>query len=48
MNQPEPARLREIPYNYTSFADREIMIRLLGNDMWTLLEDLRAARRPGR
>jgi FAD/FMN-containing dehydrogenase/Fe-S oxidoreductase len=48
MNQPEPARLREIPYNYTSFADREIMIRLLGNDMWTLLEDLRAERRTGR
>ena len=26
----EPARLREIPYNYTSFSDREIVIRLLG------------------
>ena len=26
----EPARLREIPYNYTSFSDREIAIRLLG------------------
>ena len=25
-----PARLREIPYNYTSFSDREIVIRLLG------------------
>jgi hypothetical protein len=24
------ARLREIPYNYTSFSDREIVIRLLG------------------
>ena len=23
------ARLREIPYNYTSFSDREIVIRLL-------------------
>ncbi len=23
-------RLREIPYNYTSFSDREIAIRLLG------------------
>jgi len=23
-------RLREIPYNYTSFSDREIVIRLLG------------------
>ena len=25
-----PVRLREIPYNYTSFSDREIVIRLLG------------------
>ena len=24
------SRLREIPYNYTSLADREIVIRLLG------------------
>jgi len=23
------ARLREIPYNYTSFSDREIVLRLL-------------------
>ena len=23
-------RIREIPYNYTSFSDREIVIRLLG------------------
>ena len=23
-------RLREIPYNYTSYSDREIVIRLLG------------------
>ena len=26
----EAPRLREIPYNYTSFSDREIVIRLLG------------------
>ncbi len=26
------ARLREIPYNYTSFSDREIVLRLLGED----------------
>ncbi|MBS0322143.1 MAG: DUF3683 domain-containing protein [Proteobacteria bacterium] len=44
---PTP-RLREIPYNYTSFADREIVIRLLGAPMWTLLEELRAERRTGR
>ena len=29
-----PARLREIPYNYTSFSDREIVIRLLGASAW--------------
>ena len=32
-NAPEP-RLREIPYNYTSLADREIVIRLLGEAAW--------------
>ena len=41
-------RLREIPYNYTSFSDREIVIRLLGADMWQLLQDLRGERRTGR
>ncbi|HEX9208746.1 MAG TPA: FAD/FMN-binding oxidoreductase [Steroidobacteraceae bacterium] len=43
-----PARLREIPYNYTSFSDREIVIRLLGTEGWALLDDLRAERRTGR
>jgi FAD/FMN-containing dehydrogenase/Fe-S oxidoreductase len=43
-----PPRLREIPYNYTSFSDREIVIRLLGADGWALLDDLRAERRTGR
>ena len=41
-------RLREIPYNYTSFSDREIICRVLGEDMWQLLNDLRAERRTGR
>src|SRR6476646_6248690 len=41
-------RLREIPYNYTSFSDREIVIRLLGAPMWALLEELRGERRTGR
>ena len=45
---PDAPRLREIPYNYTSFSDREIVIRLLGADMWLLLERLRAERRTGR
>jgi FAD/FMN-containing dehydrogenase/Fe-S oxidoreductase len=42
------ARLREIPYNYTSFSDREIVIRLLGADAWGVLDTLRAERRTGR
>src|SRR4029079_11980513 len=41
-------RLREIPYNYTSFSDREIVIRLLGEPMWGLLAELRGERRTGR
>ncbi|MFC4279033.1 DUF3683 domain-containing protein [Achromobacter aloeverae] len=46
---PAPgARLREIPYNYTSFSDKEIVGRLLGADAWQLLSDLRAERRTGR
>jgi FAD/FMN-containing dehydrogenase/Fe-S oxidoreductase len=44
----ESPRLREIPYNYTSFSDREIVIRLLGEPMWQLLDELRAERRTGR
>ncbi|MGV8899130.1 MAG: DUF3683 domain-containing protein [Burkholderiaceae bacterium] len=43
-----PTRLREIPYNYTSFSDREIVIRLLGEDAWKLLDTLRGARQTGR
>ncbi|MCA1979272.1 MAG: DUF3683 domain-containing protein, partial [Thiobacillus sp.] len=42
------SRLREIPYNYTSFSDREIVIRLLGDDAWSVLNTLRAERRTGR
>jgi len=41
-------RLREIPYNYTSFSDREIVIRLLGEKAWDLLNQLRQERRTGR
>ncbi|MFD1711997.1 DUF3683 domain-containing protein [Ottowia sp. GY511] len=44
----EPARLREIPYNYTSFSDREIVLRLLGERGWALLSDLRGERATGR
>ena len=41
-------RLREIPYNYTSFSDREIVIRLLGARSWEVLNTLRDERRTGR
>jgi FAD/FMN-containing dehydrogenase/Fe-S oxidoreductase len=41
-------RLREIPYNYTSFSDREIVLKLLGEPMWQLLDELRHERRTGR
>jgi len=41
-------RIREIPYNYTSYSDREIIIRLLGADMWDILNQLRSQRRTGR
>jgi len=43
-----PTRLREIPYNYTSFSDREIVIRLLGEASWRLLDELRSKRQTGR
>ncbi|WP_332826152.1 FAD/FMN-binding oxidoreductase [Ramlibacter sp.] len=41
-------RLREIPYNYTSFSDREIVIRVLGARAWEVLNRLREERRTGR
>lgn len=42
------ARLREIPYNYTSFSDREIVIRILGPEAWDIINRLRTERRTGR
>jgi len=41
-------RLREIPYNYTSFSDREVVIRLLGVRVWDLPNQLRGERQTGR
>jgi FAD/FMN-containing dehydrogenase/Fe-S oxidoreductase len=41
-------RLREIPYNYTSFSDREIVLRILGGEAWDIINMLRAERRTGR
>ena len=44
----EESRIREIPYNYTSFSDREVVIRLLGARAWDLLNQLRGERQTGR
>jgi FAD/FMN-containing dehydrogenase/Fe-S oxidoreductase len=44
----EAPRLREIPYNYTSFSDREVVIRLLGESGWDVLQGLRDERQTGR
>ena len=43
-----PENIREIPYNYTSYSDREIVIRFLGKDAWDDLNVLRTQRRTGR
>jgi len=43
-----PQRIREIPYNYTSFSDKEIVIRFLGKEMWEVLNQLRGERVTGR
>ena len=47
-NSTPLTRLREIPYNYTSFSDREIVIRFLGEEIWGILNALRAERKTGR
>ncbi|MCP4995733.1 MAG: DUF3683 domain-containing protein, partial [Gammaproteobacteria bacterium] len=47
MTADQPQRIREIPYNYTSFSDREIVIRFLGEEMWQTIESLRGSRRTG-
>ena len=43
-----PSRIREIPYNYTSFSDKEITIRFLGEEMWSIITELREERKTGR
>lgn len=48
MTDKTPLRIREIPYNYTSFSDREIVIRFLGEEMWQVLSELRGERVTGR
>jgi len=48
MIDSQSARIREIPYNYTSYSDREIVIRFLGEESWRIIEKLRGERRTGR
>ena len=48
MTDTHAARIREIPYNYTSYSDREIIIRFLGEESWQIIEQLRGSRRTGR
>ncbi|MCW8957864.1 MAG: DUF3683 domain-containing protein, partial [Gammaproteobacteria bacterium] len=48
MTRSTTARIREIPYNYTSFSDREIVIRFLGEEQWQRLNVLRGERVTGR
>jgi len=47
MTKTSTTRIREIPYNYTSYSDREIVIRFLGRESWQLIEALRGSRRTG-
>jgi FAD/FMN-containing dehydrogenase/Fe-S oxidoreductase len=39
---------REIPYNYSSFSDKEIVCKFLGEDIWQTLQHLRNDRNTGR
>ena len=40
--------IREIPYNYTSYSDREIVKRFLSEEVWDDLSVLRSQRKTGR
>lgn len=41
------SRVREIPYNYTSFTDKDIVRRFLGEEMWQTINELRKTRQTG-
>ena len=41
-------KLREIPYNYTSFSDREVVLRYFDEDSWEIINHLRNTRVTGR
>lgn len=43
----EERRLREIPYNYTSFTDKEIVGKILDDECWRLINKLRKTRKTG-
>lgn len=48
MSTTTTQRIREIPYNYTSYSDREIVTRLLNAEAWHTVQNLRDQRRTGR
>jgi len=41
-------KYREIPYNYTSFSDREIVLKYFDEETWAALNELRLKRITGR
>ncbi len=41
-------KYREIPYNYTSFSDREIILKYFDEETWSIINALRQRRRTGR
>ncbi len=41
-------RYREIPYNYTSFSDKEIILKYFDPETWTIFDNLREKRVTGR
>ncbi len=41
-------RFREITYNYTSFSDKEIVLKYFNSETWDIVNELRAHRITGR
>ncbi len=41
-------KFREIPYNYTSFSDREIILKYFNEEAWEIINELRKTRVTGR
>ncbi len=41
-------QIREIPYNYTSFSDKEVVENVLNKEAWLLIQDLREQRQTGQ